>query len=97
MIEEVMVGVQVETTISDIHFLKADPSRGIMNDTFDIEYDLRSEENPYMTDGVLDHYQCVNCGFVLRDAEENAITDEEGLFDWLIEHKEKREKDLNAP
>ena len=97
-LEEVMVGVQVSTTLSDLHFVKKDTHPGAVRDSYEVEYDLFSAENPVMEDGVIDHYQCENCGWVVRDIidEETCyIIDPETLFHWLKEHKEKRENELN--
>ena len=42
--------------------------------------------------GVVDRYQCANCGWPVQDENSQNITNPEDLFEWLIEHKENRDK-----
>lgn len=37
--------------------------------------------------GMLERYQCVNCGYTLTDEEGDTIQSEEDLIDWLKKHK----------
>ncbi len=40
----------------------------------------------YSTDGgVIDHFQCLNCGFTILDEEGRVISDYELLYDYLEE------------
>jgi len=95
-IEEVMIDVTISTTISDMHFLPKGYQDWVMNDSVEVEYGLHDDGNPTTEYGQIDRYQCINCGWVIRDENENAITNPEDLFEWLIEHKENREKELNT-
>ena len=101
-IEEVMTGVTISTTISDMHLLEKGSQPWIMHDTVDVEYGIHDDGNPTTEYGQVDHYQCINCGWVIRDGgkedgEGTYITDPETLFEWLKQHKENREKELNTP
>lgn len=89
LLEEIMVGVQLCTALTDMHKLE--------NETVEVEYNQFELDGVQWSDGVVDRYQCANCGRVIRNEEGDIITDPEDLFEWLIEHKEKREKELNSP
>ena len=95
MIDEVMTGVTVSTSISDLHFI---PTRlpMVRDDMVECEYGLNTVNDPIIDGGVVERYQCIKCGWVIRDEEENTIRDPETLFEWLVEHKENREKELNT-
>lgn len=95
-IEEVMSGVTISTTISDMHLLQKGSQSWMKHNTVFVEYGIHDDGNPTTEYGQVDHYQCIKCGWVIRD-EGACITDPEALFEWLKQHKENREKELNTP
>lgn len=89
LLEEIMVGVQLCTALTDMHSLK--------NGNVEVEYNQFELEGVQWSDGVVDRYQCANCGWPIQDENNDNITTPEELFEWLKQHKENREKELNTP
>lgn len=79
VIEEVQVDVTLSSKLTDIHY---------EDECTEIEYD----EDVSWDGGFVDRYQCANCGLIIKD-EEGKSVEYEDLAEWLIEHKEKREKE----
>jgi len=84
LLEEIMTGVQLCTALTDMSELK--------NGTVEVEYNQFELEGVQWSDGVVDRYQCANCGWPVQDENSQNITNPEDLFEWLIEHKENRDK-----
>jgi rubredoxin len=40
-------------------------------------------------DSTVDRFQCVNCGYVLKNKKGNKITDNLGVIKWLLRHSKK--------
>lgn len=96
-IDEVMVNVTVSSEITDLNIVLTRGADGKKVPCVDTDYAIKDETNPTLEDGEIDHYQCMRCCYVLKDDNGKAITTPEELYEWLIEHEEKREKELNTP
>lgn len=90
VLDEVMIDVVVSTHITDIY-------RFDDNSSVEVGYDSDLVEDISYAGGVIDRYQCSNCGWEVKDEEGVNITDPADLADWLEEHKINREKELNTP
>jgi len=44
-------------------------------------------ENLCVDDSVVDRFQCIECGYVLQDENEEKITDNMEVIEWLKKHK----------
>jgi len=44
-------------------------------------------ENLNVDDSVVDRFQCIECGYVLQDENEEKITDNLEVVEWLKKHK----------
>ena len=43
--------------------------------------------------GCVDRYQCLNCGYVLKDDDGQAVTTEEEVVEWVRKNCEQDKKD----
>ena len=89
IVEEIIYNVTQASCLTDIHMiLNYDNTRML----------AEAEYNQYKTDGGdMDRYQCHNCGWTIKSEDGIPIDNLEDLFEWLKQHKEKREKELNTP
>ena len=44
-------------------------------------------ENLNVDDSIVDRFQCIECGYVLQDENEEKITDNMEVIKWLKKHK----------
>jgi rubredoxin len=44
-------------------------------------------ENLCVDDSIVDRFQCIECGYVLQDENEENITDNMEVIEWLKKHK----------
>jgi len=72
VLEEVMVEVVQSSSISEIQ----DDNGVVM-----IDYESSSTD-----EGGVDRYQCLDCGFIIKDEDDNNINNEDDLALWLKEH-----------
>jgi rubredoxin len=83
-LEEIQVDMVLASRMTDIH----------IGDSF-AEAEYSNDVDWY--GGVVDRYQCVSCAYIVRDEQDEQITDMGALAEWLQAHKENREKELNTP
>jgi len=76
-VEEVLSGVYQYSTISDIEQDRDE----VYIDYGDVSYDGDEAQ--------IERYQCAECGYVLKNENDNTITTPEGLVEWLKDKNRK--------